>query len=117
MIEISLQAFFSGYHGVHNQERETGNEFEINLLVKYLPEDLIVTSLTDTIDYTALHRVVKERMDKPERLLETIVMTIANDIFEQFDKAKEINITLHKLHAAIPNFRGKVGVSYQLKRV
>jgi 7,8-dihydroneopterin aldolase/epimerase/oxygenase len=116
MIEISLQAFFSGYHGVHHQEQETGNEFEINLLVKYNPEDEIVTSLHDTIDYTTLHQVVKRRMDKPEKLLETIVMTIAHDIFEQFDEAKEVYITLQKLHAAIPNFRGRVGVSYQLKR-
>ncbi len=80
------------------------------------PEKFPVTHLDETIDYTAVYNLVKEIMQKPEPLLETVVSLIASEILRKFSHAEEVSVSITKLNPPIIAFEGKVGVKCVLKR-
>ncbi len=116
MLSIHLNnVFFFAYHGLYDHEKLNGNNFEVNLTVKYQPAKLI-TNIYETINYVAIYEILNARMQVATPLLETLVMDIANQILAQFPLAEDINISIKKMQPPIANFDGSVGVSYSLKR-
>lgn len=107
---------FSAFHGLHNGEDILGGQFEVNLKVSFETLKNVVTSIQQTVDYTALYRLVKERMAIKTPLLETIGMEIARDIIAQFHIVSDVEISIFKLHPPIEQFQGSVGISYKLTR-
>ena len=118
MLSIQLQSLqFHAYHGFYEEELIIGNDFELNLTVTYQPmEEIQGATIDNIINYVSLYALVKERMQQPTALLETIAMDIARQILSEFSAAEEVNISIHKLHPPILNFEGKVGVSYCERR-
>ena len=116
MLSINLNNLsFFGYHGLYEEERVNGNTFIVNATVKFTPQETI-TTIAQTIDYSSVYELIKQRMSIPTFLLETIVMEIAEAVLKDFSMAEEIHITLTKENPPIADFRGSVGVSYSLKR-
>jgi dihydroneopterin aldolase len=107
---------FHAYHGLYEEEKKLGGEFEVNVLVKHLPQKSVINHLEDTIDYTSVYQLIKKQMSIAEPLLETLAMNIAEDIFRKFSLAKEVNISVTKLHPPFINFEGSITVSYHCKR-
>lgn len=117
MVEIRLDKIrLYGYHGLHRGEEILGGEFEINLSVQYLPATVPIYHINETVDYSALYNLVKARMEKPALLLETLATEIAEEILAKFSLVDEVNISIHKIHPPIPNFKGSVVVAYNVKR-
>lgn len=117
MLVIHLQKLlFYSYHGVHEEEKILGGNFEVNLSVKHRPSSLPIKHLEETVDYVSLYSLVKKRMEQPTELLETLVTELAYQIIEQFVKVEEVEISITKLHPPIVAFQGAVGVSFTLKR-
>ena len=58
-IELKQLRFF-GYHGLFEEEKRTGNEFEISLTLGIDPGGRIIRDLADTIDYAAIFELVKK---------------------------------------------------------
>ncbi len=114
-IELKKLIIF-GFHGLHKGEEIVGGKFEINLLARYKPTATIIKNIEDTIDYTQLLEIVKQRMKKPVHLLESLATEIASEIIAKFSIVSEVVITIYKLHPPIENFEGSVGVSYKVKR-
>ncbi len=114
-IELSRLRFFAR-HGLYKEEQALGAEYEVNLSVQHHPRVLPVRHIEDTLDYTAVYLLVKEHMQKPTPLLETVATNIAHEILTKFSQAEEIKITVTKIHPPIIAFEGSVGVSYLLKR-
>ncbi len=105
-----------GFHGLNKGEDIVGGEYQINLTIHYTPAILPVTSLHDTVDYTRLLQVIRERMKIATPLLETLVTEIASEIFAKFSLINDVEISISKLHPPIANFQGSVGVNYSAKR-
>lgn len=103
---------FSGYHGVYADEKKTGNEFEIDLVVTHPPFQGIIRELEDTINYVSLYALVKKEMETPRALLETLAMEIVEAIQAAFPLVRKVSIRIRKLHAPIAAFEGRVGVHY-----
>lgn len=117
MLRIELNKMqFHGYHGVHEEESKAGGNFEVNLIVYFEPVAVPVRYLTETIDYTQLYTLVKQRMEKPTRLLETIATEMANEIFTSFSSVQELEVSIKKLNPPIPFFNGSVAAVYTAKR-
>lgn len=117
MLQVCLERLqFHSYHGVHAEEQLTGGAFEIDLIASYLPATTPVNKLEETIDYTILYQMIQERMMQPTPLLETLATTIAADVLQKFEVVEQVNISIRKLNAPIPNFQGIVGVKYEMKR-
>ena len=117
MLKIKLSDLrFHGFHGVHEEETKTGGDFEVNMIVYFNPGNIPVKHLDETIDYTQLYEVIKLRMQKPTKLLETLVTEIAQHILDNFSKVEEVAIDIKKLNPPIPFFHGTVSAEYTLKR-
>jgi dihydroneopterin aldolase len=114
MLSIHLHniTFFS-YHGIHDEERILGSEFELNITVKHSPKQLPVKHLSDTIDYISVYELVKKRMETPTALLETLATDIARQILYTFALAESVHLSIRKLHPPVAQFRGSVGVSFE----
>ena len=102
------------YHGVYPIERSSGQEFRVDMTVSYR-ELGAVREIGQTIDYSNLIRIVGEVMKETEELLETVAHKMAARVKEACPRIVEINITIEKIAAAIPNFGGRVGITLQKK--
>ena len=111
MIKISLcQIKLFGYHGIHDEEKVAGAEFEVNMDVYFDPGEKI-REIQQTIDYTILYGIIKERMNTPAELLESLAQDISSEVKERFPQVTQINITISKINPPLVNFRGQLSVS------
>ena len=112
MLTIHLHnLLFHSFHGMFKEERVLGNNFELNVEISFDVPDKI-TSLHQSIDYVSIYAIIKEVMDVPTQLLETVVQDLAEK-FHLFDgKIKKVSIDIKKLNPPIFNFQGSVGISY-----
>ncbi len=112
MIKVELKnVYFHAFHGLYEEEKKAGNDYEFNLSVSW-DEDELITNLNETVNYVKLYELVKAEMKSPRSLLETLLMELAEKIHEEFPRVKEINMSVTKLNAPIINFAGSTSVSY-----
>lgn len=117
--EISLENLrFFGRHGVFEHETRDGNEFEVNLYVRFNLENKtqkdIEDSLSQTISYVSLYEIVKHEMNRPRKLLETLAIKIAETVIEKFEICKEVNCKIVKLNPPISGIIGRASVNYRI---
>lgn len=99
------------YHGIHKEEKIAGGEFDINMKVVYRAEGEVHT-IEQTVDYTALFALVKEMMQDPTPLLETVCWKIGIETKRRFPQVVEINISISKVNPPVGNFQGQLKVSW-----
>ena len=87
-----------------------GNEFEVNAAVTVAAGQR-VTELHETVNYVSIYNIIKQKMDIPTQLLETVVQDIAEAVYESDNRILSINISIRKLHLPISNFTGNASVS------
>jgi dihydroneopterin aldolase len=110
---VELKALrFVAYHGLYEEEQKTGNEYEVNLTASFEPQAPI-TDISETLNYVNLYELIREEMNKPTDLLETLAMTITTRIHQEMPRVKKISISIYKLHPPISKFPGVVGASYE----
>lgn len=103
---------FFAYHGLYEEERKAGNNFEMDVdVVADIPGT--VTKLEHTIDYAVVYSIIDTRMKQSTPLLETLVHDLAEKIHAYDERVRSVNITIKKLSAPIKFFNGVVGVSYK----
>lgn len=117
MLTIHLNKLrFFAYHGLYEEETVAGEEFELDVHLQYMPTTLPIVHLRETVDYTGVYRLIKERMAKPELFLETLAYHIASDILTHFTAVLSVDITVTKLRPPIVNFTGNISVQYVVQR-
>lgn len=104
------------HHGIHEEEKVLGNEFELNITIQYRPARIPVKHLSETIDYVTVYELVKKRMAIPTALLETVITEIAIQVLGRFALAEEVSIAIRKKYPPISRIDGSVGVSFVLNR-
>ena len=115
MFHIHVKDFrCRAFHGVFPLERTSGQDFRVDMTVSFT-EKGDVEGIGQTIDYSNLAGIIREVMAETEELLEKVAQKMASRVFSAYPYIGEINISIEKLAAAIPNFGGRVGVSYQKK--
>ncbi|TMI61610.1 MAG: dihydroneopterin aldolase [Bacteroidetes bacterium] len=113
MIIVELKNIrFHAFHGLYAEERKSGGDYEFNLAVS-LEETQLITELNETVNYVRLHELVKQEMNTPRHLLETLLMEIAEKIHAEFPLVKEIDMSVAKLNPPIVNFIGSTSVTYR----
>lgn len=115
MITITLNnlTFFS-FHGVHEEERILGNEYEVNVSISYKTEEKI-TALEQTVNYTSVYELIKQRMAIPAALLETLAQDLAQQIHKLDLRITTITVAIEKKNPPISNIEGSVGVTYNIE--
>ena len=113
MLTIHLHNLkFFAYHGLYEEEKKTGNNFEMDVDVM---ADIhgAITKLEQTVDYAVVYQIIESRMKQPTALLETLVQDLADKIQEHDSRIKSVSISIKKLSVPIKNFNGIVGVSFK----
>lgn len=90
------------YHGCLNQETKIGSDYRVDLEVKAnLKTSALSDKLSDTVDYVFLNRIVKEEMNIPSDLLETVAKRILNRIFNEGKLIKKATVWVSKQNPPI----------------
>ena len=111
-IELRGLQFYS-FHGLYEEEKKVGGEFVVDVFAKFPAADHSLKSIHETVNYGALFTIVKDEMNQPRELLETIAQSIAEKIYAQYSVIKEVEIRIEKKKAPIVGLNGSVAASYR----
>ena len=117
MLTIHLhKLLFHAHHGLYEEEKLLGNNFQVDISIKHQPITEKIISLEQTINYAMVYKLVRQRMQQSTPLLETLAQEICEMILDKFIHADEVSFTIKKLNPPINNFHGSVGITFDLKR-
>jgi 7,8-dihydroneopterin aldolase/epimerase/oxygenase len=116
--KVALEGLeFHAFHGVYPHERESGNWFEVDIVVE---SDFSMASANDelqgTVNYETLFKIVKEEMHQPSKLLETVAEKIARDVLQNIPEALSVELRISKLNPPIGGKCKKATISLFRKR-
>ena len=116
--KISLEGLeFHAFHGVYPHERESGNWFEVDIAVEtHILEGAIEDDLSNTVNYETLYQFVKEEMEKPSKLLETVAEKIVERVLRELAGVTQIELKISKLNPPIGGKCQKASLSVLKKR-
>ena len=116
--KISLEGLeFHAYHGVYAHERSSGNKFEVDITVEAKMTDKVLNDdLDGTINYESLYALVKDEMEKPSKLLETVGHHIAKRVLDSFADALHVEIKISKFNPPIGGVCRKANVTVTQSR-
>jgi dihydroneopterin aldolase len=87
---------FFGHHGVHSKETENGQAFGATVALE-LASFPVADRLEATVDYTAVHAVVRSVLEGPPRkLIETLAEEVATALLREFDQAMSVEVEVTK---------------------
>ncbi|MCO6497720.1 MAG: dihydroneopterin aldolase [Chitinophagaceae bacterium] len=112
LIELKDLLFFSA-HGIFEEERITGNQYRVNCRVTLPEREGVIEDIKDTVNYEAIFQIIKERMNTPTPLLETVCQRTGLQIHSSFPQIKSIFISIEKMHPPVEGYRGSFLVSWQ----
>lgn len=89
-------------HGCLAEETKIGSDYRVDLEVKAdLQTSAKTDKLSDTVDYVFLNRVIREEMQKPSHLLETVAKRILMRIFKEDELVKKATVWVSKINPPI----------------
>ena len=110
---IRLYAF----HGCMDEEEKIGSDYIVNVVVKTnLDKSSKSDQLKDTVDYVALHAIVKEEMQQRAKLLEHVADRILNRIIEEHPGVQKAKVKVSKRNPPIGGNVEEVAVKRELLR-
>jgi 7,8-dihydroneopterin aldolase/epimerase/oxygenase len=115
---IALEGLeFHAYHGVYPHERESGNFFEIDIAVETdFSEGAANDDLRGTVNYETIFRIVKDEMEQPSKLLETVAEKIVSDVMEGLPAVAMVELKISKLNPPIGGKCKKATISLTKRR-
>jgi len=89
-------------HGCLREETAIGSDYRVDLEVKAdLKTSAQSDALEDTVDYVFLNSVVREEMNKPSKLLETVAQRILTRIFKEDNMVTKATVSVSKINPPI----------------
>jgi len=97
----------SGRHGIHPEERERGNRFEIDVEIECTSQDAVETDeIQDTVDYREIARIVRHINDRQTfNLIESFAGAIAEELLA---KLPMISVTIVRVSKLAPPDLGDI---------
>ena len=101
-----------GYTGFLAEEQVLGQWFEVDISMKLDISTAAQTdAIEDTLDYRSVISLVKHLVKTSKfSLIEKLAVTIADSILQESDRLTQVQVTLTKIAAPIPDFAGKISV-------
>lgn len=100
------------YHGVHDEEKQTGQNFIIDAeITTEKTAGYETDEIADTVSYSDIIRNIKKSLTETSyNLLEKAAEITAKNIFDNFEKVKSIKLTIKKPEAPIKENFDYVGI-------
>lgn len=118
MGKIALQGLeFFAYHGFHDEEQKMGNKYAVDISVE-MDFELAAEkdSLSQTINYEELYKIVRKEMGVPSRLLENIAKRVIEHVFNDFPAVTAVELSISKFNPPIGGVCERAKVTLQEKR-
>ncbi|HEV2832401.1 MAG TPA: dihydroneopterin aldolase [Hanamia sp.] len=113
MITVHLDGLlFNAFHGIHEEEKVLGNEYMVDCSVEFYETTEVIGHINETVNYAVIYDIIKERMNIPTPLLETVVMEIGNRVYKEYSDLKSITVSIKKLYPPIEGMQGASGVTW-----
>ncbi len=96
MYKISLKKIKSkGFHGIHEHEKTEGNFFitDVDLYIPYKK----IEHIEQTIDYSIVAAIIKEELDIPTELLESLADRIVTRLMDNYSELTKVKLCIRKL--------------------
>ena len=91
-------AWFYSFHGCLHEESVVGAEYIVNIMVETNTDDAEKNdNLKSTVDYVDVYNAIKAEMDKPSKLLETVMERIIVSIKGISDDICFVDVSIKKL--------------------
>ena len=88
---------FHAYHGVLEQEHVVGNDYCLDVRMKYdISKAMLSDNIEDTLNYAKAYELIRKEMMIPSRLLEHVAYRIGSRLMKQFPEIENIDIRLTK---------------------
>ncbi len=104
---------FFAHHGIYEEEKKLGNEFELNISLSFTAPKPTITHIDETINYAHIYAMAKAEMPEPRELLETYLSQLAEKIKTAYPQIVKLKMSLYKLKMPITNFEGRIGVEIE----
>lgn len=95
------------YHGYYPEEQLTGGQFLVSISVTFVHTG-DTEDLAKTVNYEVLNSIVISEMERTQKLLETVVKNMINQLVEKFPFIGSAQVGIKKLN---PPMEGQVGHS------
>ena len=91
---------FHSLHGFFREERENGNDFEVDVSILIPLSDAGKTDNLDlTLDYSRVAGLIGDIMEgEPVKLIETLLYAIGESMIRNYPNAKKIEVAVRKMH-------------------
>ncbi len=91
---------FRSLHGFYPEERESGNDFEVDVVIHVpLSGAAKGDDLDRTVDYSRVAGLVGEVMEgQPVKLIETLLYAIGESLMRSWPKAAKIEVAVRKMN-------------------
>lgn len=101
-VEVNRLKIYA-YHGVGEQERTIGNEFEVSVSLTY-PSLRVAESDTVrlAINYADVIHIITEQMARPSALLENVAWRIRQAIVARYPEINQGRVKVAKLTPPLP---------------
>ncbi len=98
LIAIENVRFFA-HHGVYEEEKICGNEFEVNVYVEVdLDSSTRMEDLSQTLNYETIFLCCKKVMGQPQDLLETVCIDLVKSLKAHFPALRSIKVNIRKFN-------------------
>jgi len=110
-IYISGMEFYA-HHGCFAEERQVGTYFKVDLVLGYDATQAANTDdIAQTVNYQTVYSDIKEIMQVPVNLLETLCQNCLSMLREKYPQVNHAEVTIHKLNPALGGKIKAVSVS------
>lgn len=104
---------FRAYHGVHDFEKEKGNDFIVDVYIETnIHAGAQTDEILDTLDYVSVYEIVKNEMGNRSHLLEHLAKRIYSSINSSFNQIESLNIRVSKLTPPVGGPVERVYIEY-----
>jgi len=105
------------HHGYYPEEQLTGGHFMVDMTVTFVHKG-DTEDLAQTVNYEQLNTIILERMKDTQKMLETVVRNMIDQLVEQFSFISSAEVSIKKLN---PPMQGEIGhslvkLSYQAEK-
>ncbi|CAN6205055.1 unnamed protein product [Urochloa humidicola] len=103
---------FHGFHGVKQEEKTLGQKFVVDVDAWMdLSTAGETDSISDTVSYTDIYRIVKDVVEGPsQNLLESVAHRIASATLLEFPQISAVRVEVKKPHVAVQGILDYLGV-------
>ncbi|MBL7815507.1 MAG: dihydroneopterin aldolase [Saprospiraceae bacterium] len=115
MARISLENMrFRANHGLYEEEQKIGNDFMLDISIDTdiqmaaVIQEHDTEKVINTVNYELVYEICRIEMNKPQKLLETVIEEIIYRLKRHFPNIEAIQINLRKLN---PPLGGRIAAA------